>query len=195
MSENIMAFSALSGAAAEGLGAFGVAGAQEAQGRWARETAEFDSRMMELQAQDAERRGNIAANRTRAAGRRIIGSQRAALAAQGVDVSTGSAVDVQEDTAYQAELDAQQITANAWREAWGLRTQSQERLFQGRTAEMAGKQTAAATALTGGLRMVQGSLTAASAWNSGKKKEDSHDASGKPVARASWLERKLWEMQ
>lgn len=152
----LMAIASLTSAGSEGIGAFQQAGLYAQQGKWARESSEFSARMAELQAKDSERRGALAAQAIRSQGRRVVGAQRAALAAQGVDVSTGSAVDVQADTAYQAEADAQQTISNAWRESWGIRTQAQEGLFAGRMAEVGYQSKAAATALTGGLRLAGG---------------------------------------
>jgi len=169
MSENIMAIAALTGATAEGAAAFTQAGAFRGQGQWAKEGYDFEARMAELQATDAERRGLLASRQVRSQGRQVQGAQRAALAAQGVDVTTGSAVDVQADTAYQAEMDAQTIQSNAWREAYGLRTQASEGRFAGAMAAFEGESKAGASMLTGGLRFASGALTAADAFRSGMK--------------------------
>jgi hypothetical protein len=186
VSENVMAFSSLLGATTEGIGAFKGADALRLQGKFANEQAEFEARMAELQAQDAERRGAQAAQGVQSKARRIIGSQRAALAAQGVDVSSGSAVDVQADTAYQASLDAEQIKGNAWREAFGIRTNAQQGLFRGKMTQLAAENQAAATVLTGSLRMAGGALQSYRDWSSGQKTEPKPD-------KASWWERKAWE--
>lgn len=53
----------------------------------------------------------------------IIGAQRAAYAAHGVDVNVGSPVDVQASTAELGELDALTIRNNAAREAYGYQIQ------------------------------------------------------------------------
>lgn len=167
--ENLMAITALTGATAEGAGALNAASAQRAQGKWAQESYDFEARMAELQATDAERRGLLAAQKARSEGRQVQGAQRAALAAQGVDVASGSALDVQTDTAYQAELDAQTIQSNAWREAYGLRTQANEGRFAGAMAAIEGESKAGASMLTGGLRFASGAMDAADAFRSGMK--------------------------
>jgi hypothetical protein len=51
----------------------------------------------------------------------LIGAQRAAYAAHGVDVNVGSPVDVQASTAKLGELDALTIRNNAAREAYGYK--------------------------------------------------------------------------
>lgn len=53
----------------------------------------------------------------------LKGAQRAALAANGVDLGEGSAAEVQASSELLAEIDANQITANAVQAAWGYRTQ------------------------------------------------------------------------
>ena len=50
----------------------------------------------------------------------IIGAQRAALAAQGGDVTSGSAIDIFGDTARAGEMDALTIRSNAIRQSWGF---------------------------------------------------------------------------
>lgn len=54
----------------------------------------------------------------------ISGAQKAALAAQGGDVTSGSAVDILGDTARAGEMDAQTIRSNAARTAWGYQVQA-----------------------------------------------------------------------
>lgn len=61
------------------------------------------------------------AARMRTAG--LIGSQRATAAAHGVDVNSGSALDVQSDAATLGELDALTIRNNAAREAYNYKVQ------------------------------------------------------------------------
>jgi hypothetical protein len=58
-------------------------------------------------------------------GAQVIGAQRAALAANGVDVNSGSAADLQASTQYVTNRDVTTITANAARAAMGYTQQSQ----------------------------------------------------------------------
>lgn len=120
-------------------------------GRSSARTAEFNAQMEELRARDAERRGDEAANRHRLQVTRMISSQRAALAAQGVDVEAGSALDVQIDTAALGELDALTIRNNAMREAFGYRAQAIDSRRRGRLARAEGVSGAANTILTTGI--------------------------------------------
>jgi len=96
--------------------------AGEAQQRAANSEADildYNASVSDLQSQDAIERGAIDESRFRAQVRQVIGSTRASYAAQGVDVASGSPLDVATDQAYIGELDAIQIRQNAKREAWG----------------------------------------------------------------------------
>lgn len=59
-------------------------------------------------------------------GSRLIGTQRAGYAASGVDVSQGSALETQKETAYWTERDAQQMRLNAALKAWGYQQQGEQ---------------------------------------------------------------------
>lgn len=80
----------------------------------------------DLQAADAVKRGAEEESRFRTSVRGLIGSQRAGFAGQGVAVGSGSAADVQRDSAYLGELDALTIRHNAAREAFGYTAQAED---------------------------------------------------------------------
>jgi hypothetical protein len=112
--------------------------------------------LSDQQAQDALQRGQIEESRQRLQTRQTIGASRAAQAASGVDVSSGSAADVQASEAGLGELDALTIRNNAQREAWGYTVQGINDRQQAKLAQFGGEQAAAgyraqafSTALTG----------------------------------------------
>lgn len=76
------------------------------------------------QAQDAVERGRVDESRHRRQVQQLKGRQTAALAASGVDVNSGSALDTLGDTAVMGEIDALQIRDNASREAWRYRVEA-----------------------------------------------------------------------
>lgn len=78
-----------------------------------------------LAAKDAERRGERDAARAKKASDRLKGRQRAVLAANGVDIGSGSAVDILEDTTRIGKADALAIRENAKREADDYRAQGE----------------------------------------------------------------------
>lgn len=107
-----------------------AAGAQEKAGTLQREVSEseagladYNAQVAELQSLDAVERGAEEESRFRTTVRGMIGTQRAGQAAGNIDVSFGSAVDVQADAAFLGELDALTIRTNAAREAWGYKVQ------------------------------------------------------------------------
>jgi hypothetical protein len=140
------------------------------QGNAAKNAAEYQSavnrnnqQVAEWQAGDAIRRGEEAErqHRLRVAG--VIGKQKSSMAANGVDLSSGSPLDIIGDTALFAELDALTIRSNAEREAYGYRVQSSNfaansrlNLMQGSQAQTAGMIGAGAT-LLGGMGQAAGS--------------------------------------
>lgn len=118
----------------------------------ARDIAQFNARVAELQAEDARRRGVEVAALTRGKTKRLRGSQRAALAAQGIDIQTGSAADIQAETEDIGELDAITVKNNAMREAFGFETKATSERLRGELAFRAGTSAATETFLTGGVR-------------------------------------------
>jgi hypothetical protein len=110
-----------------------------------------NSRMAMMEAEDAVRRGDQKALEVRKQGKKLIGSQRAAMAAQGLDIEADDALAIQTETAGLTALDSQQIKSNAWQEAWGYRVQSQDYASKARFARVQGMQKANSTILTTGL--------------------------------------------
>jgi hypothetical protein len=103
------------------------------------ERFDYNAGVADLQAQDALDRGVDDEGRFRSSIRGLIGTQRATLAANGVVVGVGSAADVQADAAYLGERDAQQIKANAQREAWGFTVQADDLRKGGEVARKGGQ--------------------------------------------------------
>lgn len=118
-----------------GMGAYG----QIKSGKESQKMFQRNAEIAEYQAQDAEARGKIDERKMRQLTEKTIGAQRAGLAGQGVDVNTGSALDVQADAAYLGELDALTIRTNAAKEAWGYRTQAQDLTQRGKNARREGE--------------------------------------------------------
>lgn len=141
-----MGMAALIGAG--GLTAYG----QQQSGRANQRLANQNGELAEAQAEDALVRGEQDATRRRIKTESQIGSQRARLAAQGVDVNVGSAAEVQAETAALSELDVVTIRNNAAREAWGYRTQASDYRARGQIARMEGTYDALGTLLTTGAR-------------------------------------------
>ena len=110
------------------------------------EGAQFDinASLAKNQAADAIARGGQAAGVVEGKARTLTGSQRAALAAQGIDPNSGSAAAVVGSDRAMSTVDEQTIRNNAAREAWGFTTQAKGYTMQGQWARQSGANTAAA---------------------------------------------------
>jgi hypothetical protein len=109
--------------------AFGAMGAYQ-QSASAKASMEYQSQVAqnnaitaEYQAQDAVKRGEVAEAEQRRRTSMMKGSQTARLAANGLDISEGSALNILSDTDWMGEQDALTVRDNASREAWGYRQQ------------------------------------------------------------------------
>lgn len=139
-----------------------------------------NAQFAEYQAQDAEARGKIDERKMRQLTEKTIGAQRAGLAGQGVDVNTGSALDVQADAAYLGELDALTIRTNAAKEAWGYRTQSQNLIQRGKNAKREGELGAFNTILGAGSSLLLSSYGGGFGGSAPKSRSSAQEMSFNP---------------
>jgi len=172
----INAYSQYRAGKAQKKGADAAAREQERAARAGREVSEanaglsdYNAQVAELQSTDAVDRGFDAESRFRTQVRGAIGAQRAAFAGGNIDVSFGSAVDVQADAAFLGEMDALQIRTNAAREAWGFKVQAEDyrrrgdiQRREGANIEAAGRYGAEATRAAGRGAQTSGYFGAAS---------------------------------
>ena len=113
------------GAAASAGGAYASSTARKqafnAQGQIDLNNAQVN----EWQAQQAEAAGADQERTSRLHTAQVVGAQRSAMAANGIDLGSGSATEVTASTQVVGEHDALTIRDNASRAAWGARTQAQ----------------------------------------------------------------------
>lgn len=83
-----------------------------------------NAELADWQARDALARGDRNASQSRMKTRQLKGTQRARMAANGVDLGEGSALSILDDTDYFGEIDAGTIKDNAAKEAFALRAQA-----------------------------------------------------------------------
>lgn len=136
-----------------------AADASSTQGAYGYRVGMQNAAAAEASAQSAVDNGNLNANRLQTQTRGTVGSQRASYAGQGVDVTYGSAADVNNDTLAQSGIDANTIRSNAWQQALGLKTQAANdrqtaafSLTSGANESGALRSQANTTLITGGLR-------------------------------------------
>lgn len=129
------------------------ASAQDKAGRVTQRLSRYNSLMAQGQAADALARGVQDEQRFRRRGKGLIGKQRAGYAGQGVQVDSGSAAAVQEDTGAIIEEDATTIRLNAAREAWGFQIEAGNLEAQGNIARTEGRNRAIGTLLSTGAQL------------------------------------------
>lgn len=135
-----------------GVKAFGEYSAGQSQ----QQAAEFNAQLADAGAADALTRGEEQAVRIRGQTDRLIGQQRAAYGAAGVDLSQGSPLDVMVGSRRVSEEDIRTVRMNATRESWGLKSQAQEFRRQGGAAAAAGLFGALGTGIAGATQTALG---------------------------------------
>lgn len=114
----------VAGGITSAAGAYGQSKATKAAYNYQAAVSRNNAQIAEWQAQDALTRGGKAEQSQRLKTAQLKGTQRATLAARGVAIDEGSALNILQDTDYMGELDAATIRDNAAREAWGHRNQA-----------------------------------------------------------------------
>lgn len=109
------------GLSAAGTGISALSAYQQSQ--TAREVAARNAKIADMQAEDALRRGENEAAEVRRRAAATKSSQRVALAAKGLDLTYGTAADLQDQTDFFGESDAATVRTNARKEAWARRSQ------------------------------------------------------------------------
>lgn len=112
------------GAAASAYGAYSSSQAAAAQAEYQADVAQANATMAGYQREDALRRGEEDAQQAARQAERMRGTQVARLASNGLDISSGSALSILEDTTFFGAQDVQTIRNNAAREAWGHSVQA-----------------------------------------------------------------------
>lgn len=141
-------------AAASAYGASQQSQALNAQADYSESMAKINKRFADRQAEDTIERGNENARQVEKNADKVRGSQRAGLAAQGIALDSGSAQDIQTETAVMGAADAARVRNNAALEAWGIRTNSAQAVQSARMQAEGMRNEARSTLITGGLRSI-----------------------------------------
>lgn len=144
----------VTGLASQVFGAYSAANAEKDALKYQSQVNDLNARMADMQAKDALERGNFAERNARMATRQQRGAQVASMAARGLDISEGSALNILTDTDYFGEQDALIIRDNAAKEAWGYRQQGRNyrgeaELLDNRSDAISPFRSSASTLLTG----------------------------------------------
>lgn len=118
----------------------------------------------EWKAKDATDRGGIKERQHRLKVSQLKGRQMAVMAANGIDVTDGSALDILGDTAFLGELDALTIKSNAEREAYDYKVQGSNYQAQSQLNTMAGQNAYTAGNYNAMSSLLSGAGSVASKW-------------------------------
>lgn len=117
------------------------------QGQVAKQVGRNNATMAEYAAQDAQKRGEEDAAAIQRKGAALKSAQRVSLASKGLDLSYGTAADLQDQTDFFTQSDAATTRTNAAREAWSTRARGQQAMFEGNAAARNANLQAAGTLL------------------------------------------------
>ena len=131
------------------------------RGAYQSRVADMNARIANIQALDAIKKGDDTVQKIGVLKTQTIGTQRASLAAQGLDITSGSAADIIAETSKNAELDMVTARNNAWRESWGYKVSALSSTAQGEFIKAGADQEAANTLLTGKYSLLTGGIRGA----------------------------------
>lgn len=121
---------------------------QRWMGDYLRDTYRLNAKFAELQAKDAIRRGELAAEARGREVAQVVGQQRVAAAAQGLALGVGSPAELQAEAIDVGMMDALQIENNAYREAMGYRIEATRQNVAAAARSAEARQEAATTLTT-----------------------------------------------
>lgn len=94
------------------------------RGQYQQQVYQQNIRLANVKADDAIKRGELEIQNYMKGVRKLIGTQRTVFAAQGVQIGSGSALDIEADTAQQAKITSITMRNNAWLQAWGYKQEA-----------------------------------------------------------------------
>lgn len=113
-----------------GGGVMGAVG-QYQQGQVAKQVGRNNQIMSEYAAQDAQRRAGEDALKVQQKASQLKGSQRATMAAKGLDLGVGTQADILDQTDFFGATDVATTRSNGNRDAWSAREQGRQARAQG----------------------------------------------------------------
>jgi len=149
------------------IGAYKQSQAAKSSYEYQAQVASWNAHLADRRASDAITRGQTdeGTQRLKAAG--IYSAQRATLAARGLDLGEGSALNILADTKFMGEVDALTIRNNAAREAYGYQYQAANDRFASDFYK--GRAGAESPLVAGGTSLLAGAGQVATSWYRLKK--------------------------
>lgn len=134
--------------------AYSNAESQKAQADFTTGQLRMNEKLAGVQAASVKEEGDLAASAAEKTGAQREAEQRVHQAATGVDVNSGSALNLQSDTAWQTRQNQITIRNNAWRAAWGYNIKGLDLEMQARESEIGADNNYRNTLLTGGMQAI-----------------------------------------
>lgn len=131
------------------------AAAIEREAKFQQQQISFNKKIAKINAEDAITRGEGAVDVYKKQAAQVQGAQKAALAAQGIEIDSGSAAQIQYETEKQMITDVKTIKNNAWREAWGYKVEAINLSTESDLIGLSAKNRATSTLLKGGLEATE----------------------------------------
>ena len=119
----------------------------------------FNAELLKIQEKEIKRQADRETVNREARVRQAVGSQKVALAAQGVEVDSDLGAVLEAEERRVGLEDVAAIRNNAWRDAMGLEIKRMDTLFQARSTELRGRDARRSTLVTGGLRAASGGIS------------------------------------
>ena len=113
--------------------------AKKQQGEHEEDISKYNARVTENEAEKVRAKGTEEENIQREKTAQFVAKQRAQLGAASVDLSSGTPLDIQEDTVLLGEVDALRVRSNFEQEAEGLEEQASLTRLQGKSARRMGQ--------------------------------------------------------
>lgn len=136
-------------------GAYGVSGAVNAYGIY--QSSKYNAKLLDLQAgyldmqaADLLVQGKAAEQDVIEQGRQLRENQKAGYAGQNVEVSSGSAMEVQNQTRVLAQKEADRVQLDYARQAWAAKTEASFKRLEAKNTRRTGRFQAASSLLSGG---------------------------------------------
>lgn len=165
----IGAVTTLAGTALSVIGQRRQAQSQAAQLNYQSQVARNNQIIANQNAADIEARGKVSETLQRRQTAQLLGRQRTALAANGVVIDEGSALDITSDTERQGEFDALVVRQNTQRDARATRIQGGNFGSQADLAQTGAENISAGVPLGTASTLLTGASNVASKWDSFKK--------------------------
>ncbi|RUM90697.1 MAG: hypothetical protein DSZ27_08380 [Thiomicrospira sp.] len=136
-----------------GVGMDAMSASREAEAQ--KNSLEYNAKVSEMQARDAEARGQSKVDLIRTRGRQLKGSQKARMAASGVQLDSGTPLQILTQTDEMVDIDVQTAFDNTDKEASSYRSQA---AFSSNRAKSTSPVSAGVTSLLGGATQAGASI-------------------------------------